>query len=304
MNKYLDIIPEVQAALDNNQAVVALESTIISHGMPYPQNLDCARSCEAVIRDFGALPATIAVLGGRIKIGLTGEQLEWFAKAGDVMKCSRRDLPYALSKGKNGAATVSATMIMASLAGIRFFATGGVGGVHRGAEDSMDISSDLTELGNTDVCVISAGVKSILDIGRTLEYLETLGVPAVAYGQDEFPAFYTRDSGYKAPLRLDTPEEVAEMMRVKWHLGLNGGAVIGNPIPEEYAMSKKDINAAVDSALHRALELGITGKDITPFLLDAVKIITEGRSLNANMHLVYNNAKLAAEIAVAYASER
>jgi len=303
MNMYIDILPEIQEALDKNRAVVALESTIISHGMPFPENLECAGDCEAVIREHGAVPATIAVIGGRIKIGLSENQLEYFATAKDILKCSRRDLSYVISKGRDGAATVSATMIMASLAGIRFFATGGIGGVHRGAEDSLDISADLPELGQTGVCVISAGIKSILDIGRTLEYLETLGVPVVAYGQDEFPAFYTRESGFIAPLRLDTPAEAAEMMHVKWELGLKGGAVIGNPIPEEYAMPKDEITNAINEALDKASEQGITGKKITPFLLDAVKKITGGRSLEANMHLVKNNAKLAAEIAVAYTNK-
>jgi len=300
MNRYIDVLPEVRSALDRGRAVVALESTIISHGMPYPMNLECARKCEAIIREKGATPATVAVLEGRIKIGLSETQLKYLATSGGVVKCSRRDLPYILAAGKDGAATVSATMIMASLSGIRFFATGGVGGVHRGAESSMDISADLMELCTTDVCVISAGIKSILDIGRTLEYLETMGVPVAAFGQDGFPAFYTRESGFAAPLRLNTPEEAAEMMRIKWDLGLKGGAIIANPIPEEFAMDKTEIESAIDAALSDALKLGVTGKDITPFLLDVVQTITEGRSLEANMGLVYNNARLAAEIAVAY----
>jgi len=300
MNKHIDILPEVKTALEENRAVVALESTIISHGMPYPENLTCAKDCEATIREYGAIPATVAILDGRIKIGLTDEQIELFAVSKDIIKCSRRDLPYVIAKKQNGAATVSATMIMAALAGIRFFATGGVGGVHRGAEDSMDISADLTELGATDVCVISAGVKSILDIGRTLEYLETLGVPIVAFGQDDFPAFYTRESGFKAPLRLDTPEEVAKMMYTKWVLGLKGGAIIGNPIPQEYAMPKEEIAKAINEALIKATMQGVKGKKVTPFLLDAIRNITGGKSLEANIHLVKNNAKLAAKIASAY----
>jgi len=303
LNKYIDILPEVKAALTKNNAVVALESTIISHGMPYPENLTCAKDCESTIREFGATPATIAILDGRIKIGLSSKQLERLVVSIDVLKCSRRDLPYAIATGKNGAATVSATMIMASLAGIRFFATGGVGGVHRGAEDSMDISADLIELSSTDVCVISAGIKSILDIGRSLEYLETHGVPVVAYGQDDFPAFYTRESGYKGPLRLDTPYDVAKMMGTKWALGLKGGAIIGNPIPEEHSMPNEIIDTAINLALEKAAKLGITGKNITPFLLDAIKDITEGRSLEANKRLVVNNASLAAEIAVAYSRQ-
>ena len=300
MNKYIDILPEIKAALDRNRAVVALESTIISHGMPYPENLTCAKGCEAAIRECGAIPATIAILDGRIKIGLTSKQLERFAVSDDIIKCSRRDLPYIITTRQNGAATVSATMIMSSLAGIRFFATGGVGGVHRGAEDSMDISADLFELSMTEVCVVSAGVKSILDIGRTLEFLETRGVPVIAYGQDEFPAFYTRESGYAAPIRLDTPEDVAEMMSTKWELGLGGGAIVGNPIPEEHSMPKAEIDVAIEKALKKASKQGIDGKRVTPFLLDAIKDITEGRSLVANMQLVQNNARLAAEIAVAY----
>jgi len=300
MKKHIDILPEVGTAIRKNRAVVALESTIISHGMPYPQNLDCAKTCEALIREKGAVPATMAILDGRIKVGLTDSDLERLATEKDVLKCSRRDVPYAISAGKNGAATVSATMIMANLAGIKFFATGGVGGVHRGAEDSMDISADLTELSATDVCVISAGVKSILDIERTLEFLETQGVPVVAYGQSEFPAFYTQNSGFKAPLSLNTPAEVAAMMKVKWELGLKGGAIIGNPIPKEFAMPKEEIDSAISSALKKATENGIAGKEITPFLLSEIKEITKGRSLESNMQLVYANAKLAAEIAVAY----
>jgi len=303
MNKYIDVLPEVKEALDNNHAVVALESTIISHGMPYPENLKCAKDCELVIRENGAIPATIAVIDGRMKIGLSDEQLERFAVARNIMKCSRRDLSYAIAKGESGATTVSATMIMASLAGIRFFATGGVGGVHRGAEHTMDISADLLELSSTDVCVISSGVKSILDIGRTLEFLETQGVPVVAYGQDELPAFYTRESGYLAPLRLDTPLEVAKMMSVKWDLGQEGGAIIGNPIPEEYSMPREEIEAAIREALNKASIQNIIGKEITPYLLDAIKNITGGRSLKANMHLVKNNARLAAQIAVAFYNE-
>jgi len=300
MIDFIDILPEVQAALDEGRAVVALESTIISHGMPYPANLECARNCEAIIRANGAIPATIAILNGRIKIGLNEEQLEHLATAQNVVKCSRRDLAVVISQKKDGAATVAATMIMAELAGIRFFATGGVGGVHRGGENSMDISADLTELSMTDVCVVSAGVKSILDIERTLEYLETLGVPVVSYGQDAFPAFFTRESGFNAPIRLDSPEAIAQMMLTKWDLGLIGGAMIANPIPAEYAMGKDEIDAAINSALASADILGIKGKEITPFLLDAVKKLTEGKSLEANLQLVYNNSELAAKIAVAY----
>ena len=301
MNKYLDIKPEVKEALENRRAVVALESTIISHGMPYPENLEVAKECERIVYEAGAVPATLAILDGRIKIGLNDEELHYLATSKDIYKCSRRDIPYIISRGKNGAATVAATMIMADLAGIRFFATGGVGGVHRNAENTMDISADLTELQTTNVCVVSAGVKSILDINLTLEYLETLGIPVVAFGQDEFPAFYTRESGFKAPLRLDTPKEIAEMMETKWALGLSGGAIVGTPIPEEHQMPRGEIDEAINTALQNAEKKGIKGKEITPYLLDSIKEITSGRSLKANMALVYNNAKLAADIAVEYA---
>ena len=301
MNRYLDIKPEVKEALENKRAVVALESTIISHGMPYPENLEVAKECERVVREAGAVPATLAILDGRIKIGLNDEELYYLATSKDIYKCSRRDIPYIISRGKNGAATVAATMIMADLAGIRFFATGGVGGVHRDAENTMDISADLTELQTTNVCVVSAGVKSILDIELTLEYLETLGIPVVAFGQDEFPAFYTRESGFKAPLRLDTPKEIAEMMETKWALGLSGGAIVGTPIPEKHQMPRSEIDKAINTALQNAEKKGIKGKEITPYLLDSIKEITSGRSLKANMALVYNNAKLAADIAVEYA---
>jgi pseudouridine-5'-phosphate glycosidase len=301
-DKYLDVLPEVRQALERGKAVVALESTIISHGMPYPDNLDCAANCERIVRDHGAVPATIAILKGRVKIGLTREELEYLAKAKNVIKCSRRDLAAALALGRDGATTVAATMILSNRAGVSFFATGGVGGVHRGAESSMDISADLTELQTTDVCVISAGVKSILDIGRTLEYLETLGVPVVAFGQDRFPAFYTPDSGFDAPLRMDAAGDVARMLKVKWDFALHGGAIIGNPIPKEYAVPPERINAAIEEALRRAEAKKITGKDITPFLLDTVKELTGGESLEANKRLVYGNAALAADIAVAFAA--
>jgi pseudouridine-5'-phosphate glycosidase len=297
----LEVAGEVQKALDAGNAIVDLESTIISHGMPYPDNLECAETCEKIVREHGAVPATIAILKGRLKIGLNREDLEYLAQAKGVVKCSRRDLGYIVSQKLDGATTVAATMILSHLAGIRFFATGGVGGVHRGAESSMDISADLTELQNTPVCVISAGVKSILDIGRTLEYLETLGVPAAAYGQDRFPAFYTPDSGFDAPLRLDSPAEAAAMLKAQWDLGFRGGAIIANPIPAEYAAAPEMINAAVEEALKRAAAAGISGKEITPFLLNAIKELSGGESLEANKRLVYHNAALAAEIASAYA---
>ncbi|MDR2054083.1 MAG: pseudouridine-5'-phosphate glycosidase [Treponema sp.] len=301
-NKYLDVLPEVKQALEQGKAVVALESTIISHGMPYPDNLDCAANCEKIVRDHGAVPATIAILRGRVKIGVTREELEYLAKAKNVVKCSRRDLAVALALGQDGATTVAATMILADRAGIRFFATGGVGGVHRGAESSMDISADLTELQTTDVCVVSAGVKSILDIGRTLEYLETLGVPVYAFGQDRFPAFYTPDSGFDAPLRVDTAAAAARMLQVKWDLALHGGILVGNPIPKEYAVPPEKINSAIEEALRRGEAKKITGKEITPFLLDAIKELTGGESLEANKRLVYGNAALAADIAAAFAA--
>ncbi|MDR1421205.1 MAG: pseudouridine-5'-phosphate glycosidase [Treponema sp.] len=299
-DKYLDVADEVKDALNERKPVVALESTIISHGMPYPDNLECASACEKTIREHGAVPATIAVLGGRAKIGLSGGELSRLAEAKNVVKCSRRDLAHVMACGRDGAATVAATMILSALGGIHFFATGGIGGVHRGAESSMDISADMTELAATNVCVISAGVKSILDIGRTLEYLETLGVPVAAFGQDRFPAFYTPDSGFDAPLRINSAEEAARMMKVKWDMGLKGGAVIGNPIAKEYAMSREKTDAAIEEALEEAAEKGISGKAITPFLLDAIKRITGGESLAANMRLVYGNAALAADIALAY----
>jgi pseudouridine-5'-phosphate glycosidase len=301
-DKYLDVLPEVRQALEQGKAVVALESTIISHGMPYPDNLECAAECERRVREHGAVPATIAILGGRAKIGVAPEELERLAKAKNVVKCSRRDLAATLARGQDGATTVAATMILAGRAGIRFFATGGVGGVHRGAESSMDISADLTELQTTDVCVVSAGVKSILDIGRTLEYLETLGVPAAAFGQDRFPAFYTSDSGFDAPLRIDTALDAARMLKVKWDLALHGGVIIGNPIAKEYALPPEKINAAIEEALRRAEAKKIAGKEITPFLLDAVKELTGGESLEANKRLVYGNAALAADIAAAFAA--
>jgi pseudouridine-5'-phosphate glycosidase len=270
--------------------------------MPYPDNLDCAANCEKIVRDHGAIPATIAILGGRVKIGVTRKELMYLAQAKKVVKCSRRDLAAVLALGQDGATTVAATMILANRAGIRFFATGGVGGVHRGAESSMDISTDLTELQTTDVCVVSAGVKSILDIGRTLEYLETLGVPVVAFGQDRFPAFYTPDSGFDAPLRMDTAAAVAGMLKVKWDFALHGGAIIGNPIPKEYAVPPERINGAIEEALRRADATKISGKEITPFLLDTVKELTGGESLEANKRLVYGNAALAADIAAAFAA--
>ncbi|MBO4455083.1 MAG: pseudouridine-5'-phosphate glycosidase [Bacteroidales bacterium] len=298
MNKYLDISPEVREALANGRPVVALESTIISHGMPYPQNVETALRVEKAIRENGAVPATIAVIGGRLKAGLSEAEIEHLGKKGrEVAKSSRRDLPVLVARGLDGATTVATTMIIASMAGIKVFATGGVGGVHRGAETTMDISADLEELAQTPVMVICAGAKSILDLGLTLEYLETKGVPVIGYGTDELPAFYTRRSGFKVDYRLDTPEEVADAFRAKLDMGLRGGMLVTNPIPEEYSMDPDRINAAIDQAIAEAAQKGIKGKDTTPFLLARVKDITGGDSLASNIQLVLNNARLAAAVA-------
>ncbi len=298
MNKYLDIHPEVREALANGRPVVALESTIISHGMPYPQNVETALRVEKTIRENGAVPATIAVIGGRLKAGLSEAEIEYLGKKGrGVAKTSRRDLPVLVARGLDGATTVATTMIIASMAGIKVFATGGVGGVHRGAETTMDISADLEELAQTPVMVICAGAKSILDLGLTLEYLETKGVPVIGYGTEELPAFYTRRSGFKVDYRLDTPEEVADAFRAKMDMGLRGGMLVTNPIPEEYSMDPDRINAAIDQAIAEAARKGIKGKETTPFLLARVKDITGGDSLASNIQLVLNNARLASEVA-------
>ncbi|HFX17710.1 MAG TPA: pseudouridine-5'-phosphate glycosidase [Flavobacteriales bacterium] len=300
MNKYLDIQPEVQKALENQQAVVALESTIISHGMPYPKNLETALQVEQVVRDHGAIPATIALMDGQIKIGLSADEISFLAKEGPkVIKTSRRDMPYILSKKLTGATTVSATMIAAQMAGIKVFATGGIGGVHRGAEKTFDISADLQELAKTNVAVVCAGIKSILDLGLTLEYLETMGVPVLGYQTDELPAFYTRQSGFKVDFKMDTPKEIAELLKVKWETGLNGGVVIANPVPEQYALDAAVMHEAISKALQEHDNLGIKGKASTPFLLAKVKELTGGESLVSNIELVLNNAKLAADIAKA-----
>lgn len=298
MKKYLDINPEVKTALEQGKPVVALESTIISHGMPYPKNVATALYVEKIIRDKGAVPATIAILSGKLKVGLTEEEIEYLGKAPNVIKASRRDIPYIVSKKLDGATTVASTMIVASLAGIKVFATGGIGGVHRGATETFDISADLEELANTNVAVVCAGAKSILDIGLTLEYLETHGVPVVGYQTEEMPAFYTRKSGYKVDYKLDTPEEIAKMLKAKWDLGLNGGMVVANPIEEQYQMDYDIITDAINKAVKQADEKGIKGKDTTPFLLAKVKEITGGNSLESNIMLVYNNASLGAKIAV------
>jgi len=299
MQRHLAFSDEVIRAREAGRPVVALESTIISHGMPYPQNVQTAREVERIIRDGGATPATIAVIGGRIRIGLSDDELEALGNSPDAMKVSRRDLPYVLSTGRLGATTVAATMICAQLAGIEVFVTGGIGGVHRGAETSFDISADLQELAQTSVAVVCAGAKSILDIGLTLEYLETHGVPVVGVGQDAFPAFFTRDSGHRADFRLDTPDELARFIRTKWSLGLAGGIVVGNPVPEAEAMPQQEIAAITEEALREADRRGIAGKAVTPFLLARIKELTGGRSLATNIALVKNNARLGAALAVA-----
>lgn len=299
MEKYLSYSQEVLEAKEKGLPIVALESTIISHGMPYPQNVQTAREVEQIIRDKGAVPATIAIIDGKIKIGLTDEELEMFGNADDVAKASRRDLGYLVATKKLGATTVAATMIAAELAGIELFVTGGIGGVHRGAETTMDVSADLEELAQTNVAVVCAGAKSILDIGLTLEYLETKGVPVVGFGTDTLPAFYTRESDFAVNFRADNAQQVADMMRAKWDLGLQGGAVIANPIPEEDALEASFINGIIQKALAEAEENGIKGKEVTPFLLGKVKELTEGKSLEANIALVKHNATVGAEIAVA-----
>lgn len=299
-NQYLDILPEVALALQNNQPVVALESTIISHGMPYPQNVEMANEVENIIRSHGAIPATIAILNGRLKVGLTSSELELLATSKDIIKASRRDLAFLVSQKQHGATTVASTMIIAALAGIKVFATGGIGGVHRGAETSFDISADLLELANTNVAVVCAGAKSILDIGLTLEYLETHGVPVIGYQTKELPAFYTSKSGFEVDYKLDTPIEIAQALKTKWDLNLNGGVVVANPIPKEYEMDASVINNVIAQALEQQDQLGIKGKESTPFLLSKVKELTEGDSLSSNIQLVYNNAHLAAKIAVEY----
>ncbi|MBQ6371950.1 MAG: pseudouridine-5'-phosphate glycosidase [Oscillospiraceae bacterium] len=305
LNRYLDINPEVAAAVAEGRPVVALESTIISHGMPYPQNVETALNVEKIIRENGAVPATIAILGGRLKAGLTPDEITYLGKAGvSVTKASRRDLPVLIVKGMDGATTVTTTMIIAHMAGINIFATGGIGGVHRGAETTMDISADLEELASTPVMVICAGAKSILDLGLTLEYLETHGVPVLGYGTEELPAFYTRKSGYRVDYRIDTPEELAQVFKAQRELNMKGGILVTNPIPEEYAMDFDVINKAIDEAIAESVRDGIHGKETTPYLLAKVKDITGGDSLASNIRLVYNNAALAAKTAAAYCTLR
>ncbi len=299
LSKYLDVAPEVSEAIKNGKPVVALESTIISHGMPYPKNVETALNVEQVIRDNGAIPATIAIIGGRLKAGLSRDEIEYLGKTGQaVTKVSRRDLPIIVSKGMDGATTVATTMIISAMAGIKIFATGGIGGVHRGAETTMDISADLEELAMTPVMVVCAGAKAILDLGLTLEYLETKGVPVIGYGTEELPAFYSRKSGFGVDYRLDTPEELANAFYVKQALGMKGGMLVTNPIPEEYAMPDDVINQAIDQAIQEQNEKGIKGKASTPFLLARVCELTGGDSLESNIQLVYNNAMVAAKTAV------
>ena len=301
MNRYLDVNPEVAAAVAEGRPVVALESTIISHGMPYPQNVETALNVEKIVRENGAVPATIAILGGRLKAGLTADEITYLGKAGvNVTKASRRDLPVLIAKGMDGATTVTTTMIIAHMAGINIFATGCIGGVHRGAETTMDISADLEELASTPVMVICAGAKSILDLGLTLEYLETHGVPVLGYGTEELPAFYTRKSGYRVDYRIDSPEELAQVFKAQRDLGMKGGILVTNPIPEEFAMDFDVINKAIDEAVAESVKEGIHGKETTPYLLAKVKDITGGDSLASNIRLVYNNAALAARTAAAY----
>ncbi len=299
LHEMLDIHPEVLQALALGRGVVALESTIISHGMPYPQNVITAKKVEQAVRETGAIPATIAILNGRLKAGLAADELELLGKTGQaVTKCSRRDLPFVVAQEKHGATTVAATMIIAQMAGIRIFATGGIGGVHRGANTTMDISADLQELAKTNVAVVSAGAKAILDIGLTLEYLETMGVPVIGYGTNEFPAFYVRKSGFGVDYRLDNPAEVAEVLQIKRALGLQGGVLIANPIPEEAEMDNVFIQRAIEQAIEEARAKEIKGKGITPFLLNRIEQITAGASLDSNIELVLNNARVAGEIAI------
>ena len=300
MNEYLCITEEVKAALEAKRPVVALESTILSHGMPYPENLEFSHKVEEIIRAEGAIPATTAIIGGKLRVGLTAEELEIMCRAENVAKVSRRDVAICLATGQTGATTVATTMMLAEMAGIRFFATGGIGGVHRGAETTMDISADLQELANTPVAVICAGAKSLLDIGLTLEYLETMGVPVIGLRTDDFPAFYCRKSGYSVDYNAPDEETVAKVMKAKWDLGLKGGSVIANPIPKEYELDYDEMEAVINKALKAAQEEGIHGKATTPFLLAHIKEFTDGVSLASNLQLAYHNEKEAAKIAVAY----
>ena len=299
MNSFLEIHPEVKQALNEGRPVVALESTIISHGMPYPQNINTALEVEDIVRSNGAIPATIAIFNGKCYAGLSKEQLKYFASAKDVWKVSLRDMPYVISKNLYGATTVASTMRIAAMAGIKIFVTGGIGGVHRGAADTMDISADLTEMAQTSVAVVSAGVKSILDIGLTLEYLETKGIPVVTIGQDEFPSFYSRKSGFNSPQRLDNPAEIANLLETKWKLGLTGSVLIANPVPADQQIDADEMAVHIQMALNAAAENKISGKEVTPFLLKYIADHTKGESLEANIALIKHNAKIGAEIVVA-----
>ncbi len=298
---YLDIASEVATALSSGEAVVALESTIISHGMPYPRNVETAAAVEAVVRAGGAIPATIAILDGRVKVGLSTDEIKRLGQQGqEVIKCSRRDLPFVIARKQDGATTVAATMIIAATAGIPVFATGGIGGVHRGVQETLDVSADLEELAHSNVAVVCAGIKSVLDIGRTLEYLETKGVPVVGYQTDTMPAFYSRSSGFPVDYRVDTAAEIAAAMKAKWDIGLQGGMVVAVPIPEAHALDSDEIDGVIEEALSEMQRQGITGKDTTPFLLASIAERTGGRSLEANIQLVLNNAAIATEIAASY----
>ncbi len=299
----IEIQPEVMDAIKNGKPVVALESTIISHGMPYPDNVATALAVENAVRENGAVPATIAIFNGKCHVGLSKEQIEYFGKESDVWKVSIRDIPYVLSKKLYGATTVAATMRIAAIAGIRIFVTGGIGGVHRGAAQSMDISADLTEMGQTSVAVVSAGVKSILDIGLTLEYLETKGIPVVTIGQNEFPSFYSTKSGYASPLRLDTADEIADMLHTKWTMGIEGSVLIANPVSSGQEIAQDEIEIHIREALSAAEAKNISGKEVTPFLLQYIASHTTGESLKTNIALILNNAKAGAAIAVAYSKK-
>lgn len=297
MNKYIELSKEVQQAIDSNQAIVALESTIISHGMPYPKNVETALKCEEIVRENGSVPATIAILNGKLKVGLSREELEFLGKQGRaITKTSRRDIAYNVANKIDGATTVSATMYIASLANIKVFATGGIGGVHRGAETSFDISADLEELAMTNVAVVCAGIKSILDLGLTMEYLETKGVPVIGYQTEKLPAFYSRESQFKVNFKIDTPQEIAHVLNTKFDLGLDGGMLITNPIPESHSMKSELIDKVIDKAIIEMDKLNIKGKEQTPFLLGKIVELTEGKSLESNIALVYNNCKLASQI--------
>ncbi len=300
---YLSITPEIKQALKEGKPIVALESTILSHGMPYPENIEFAHKVEEVVRGHGAVPATMAIIGGKLKVGLNAEELELMCKADNIAKASRRDVAVYLANGQTAATTVATTMLIADLAGIRVFATGGIGGVHRGAQETMDISADLQEFAHTNVCVVSAGCKSILDIGLTLEYLETYGVPVLGYQTSEFPCFYCETSGFGVDYAVKDAKEVADILKTKWDLGLQGGVLVGNPIPHEYSMDHKVIDEVINKALEMAKEKGIKGKATTPFLLATIKDLTGGDSLASNLQLAYNNAKVASQIAVEFAKK-